>query len=234
MARSLLTLNFLLCALASTVNAWGGGKIIVDNDEWTLSDSGFSSEGSSNGTAYAQNSARFLTGATARAKIWIDSDNFGLTGSSLRSALIAYRLIDNGTFSPFTLADLRQYDAVYLGGNDLTAAEEIALIVYVKAGGGLYVAAGTGNITGGGAGEAAQWNVVLNEFSLNLASSYNGVDGTFATNTLNPPVLRGVTQLFYDNGNSVSATGTNAEVITQTNGQGLIGIYSDFSGAARP
>jgi hypothetical protein len=29
------------------------------------------------------------------------------------------------------------------------------------------------------------------EFSLNLASSYTGIDGTIATNSLNPPVLRG-------------------------------------------
>ncbi|WP_180541480.1 hypothetical protein [Nevskia soli] len=98
------------------------------------------------------NSARFLTGTTARATIRINPDNFGLTGSSLKSALAADKLTDTGTFSPFTLDDLRLYDAIYLGGNNLTTAEEIALIVYVKAGGGVYVAAGTGNITGGAAG----------------------------------------------------------------------------------
>jgi hypothetical protein len=232
MARVRRTLTLLTCVLASTISAFAG-NIIVDNDEWTLSDTGFSNEGVANGTAYAQNVARFLTGASSRARIWINSSNFGLSGSSLKAALGDYTLTDSGTFTSFTLASLRGYSAIFLGGNDLTSAEEVALIVYIKAGGSVYIAAGTGNITGGGAGEAAQWNVILNEFSLNIAPVYNGIDGTFPTDSMSP-VLKGVTQLFYDNGNSVNVTGQNAQIITQTDGQGLIGTYSQSTITPEP
>ena len=217
-------LGLVIAALASTVSAFGG-TIIVNNDEWTLSNSGFASEGSANGTTFAQNAAQFLTGSASGAKIWIDSDNFGLTGSNLQTALGAYALTDTGSFSTFTLATLQGYQAVFLGGDVLTAAEESALISYVNGGGSVYVAAGTGSISGGAASEAAQWNAFLNSFGLNLASSFNGVSGNLPTGSTSP-VLNGVSELYYNNGNSVSATGANAQIITQSGGQGLIGIYS--------
>lgn len=214
----------LLWPLVSITSSFAG-TIIVDNDEWTLSNSGFSSEGAANGAAYAQNAAQFLTGSASGAKIWIDSDNFGLAGSNLKTALGAYTLTDTGSFSSFTLASLQGYKAVFLAGDDLTAVEESALISYVNGGGSIYIAAGTGTISGGAVGEAAQWNALLNSFSLNLASTYNGISGNFPTNSTSA-ILNGVTQLFYDNGNSVNVTGANAQIITQTGGQGLIGIYS--------
>jgi hypothetical protein len=221
------TSGLLICLVASSIAAFGGtGKIVVDNDEWTLSNQGFTNEGMANGDAYVRNVARLLTGATGRARIWINSDNFSLTGADLRAALGDYTLTADGTFSSFNLASLRRYSAVFLGGDDLTQAEEIALIVYIKAGGSVYIAAGTGNITGGAAEEAAQWNVILNEFSLNLAPVYNGIAGTIPTDSTSP-ILNGVAQLYYANGNTVNVTGQNAQIITQTNGQGLIGVYSN-------
>lgn len=36
--RSLLTLVLISCALASSATASGGGKIVVNKDEWPLSD----------------------------------------------------------------------------------------------------------------------------------------------------------------------------------------------------
>lgn len=225
-----------IIALVLTTSAFAG-TIFVNNDEWPLSDAGFSAEGATNGTNLAQNAALFLTGASSGAAIWIDSDNFGLTGSSLQTALGAYTLTDTGTFATFALSDLQSYAAVFLGGDDLTAGEETDLISYVNGGGGVYIAAGTGGITtggGGAAGEAAQWNAFLNSFSLNLASVYNGFAGNIATNSTSP-VLNGVSQIFYDNGNSVNTTGPGAQIITSTQGQGLIGIYpAGTSGVPEP
>jgi len=212
-----------IAALTSTVSVFAG-TIIVNNDEWTLSNSGFASEGSANGTAFAQNAAQYLTGSASGAKVWIDSDNFGLNGSNLQTALSGYALTDTGTFSAFTLATLQGYQAVFLGGDALTAGEESALISYVNGGGSVYIAAGTGSI-GSSATEAAQWNAFLNSFGLTLATSYNGVSGNIPTASTSP-ILNGVSQLYYNNGNSVSVTGANAQIITQTSGQGLIGIYS--------
>jgi len=222
----------VISALVLTTSAFAG-SIIVNNDEWSLSNAGFSSAGVANGTNFAQNAAQFLTGGPSggTTKIWIDSGNFGLAGSNLMSSLSAYSLTDTGSFSTFTLANLQGYSAVFLGGDNLTAAEESALVSYISGGGNVYIAAGTGSISGGSAGEAAQWNAVLNSFSLNLASTYNGISGNIATNSASP-ILNGVTQLYYDNGNSVSVTGANAQIITQTGGQGLIGVYSTSTSSA--
>ena len=220
------TFQFLLCALATTASAFAG-KIIVDNDEWTLSNSGFASAGYANATAYAQNAAQFLTGGPAggTTKIWIDSSNFGLNGSDLRTALGAYNLTDAG-FSTFTLFNLQSYQAVFLSGDNLTAGEESALVNYVRGGGSVYVAAGTGVISGGAAGEAAQWNAFLNPFSLDLATSYNGINGALAI-TGASPIFAGVSQLYYIHGNPVRATGLGAQIITSDpSGAGLIGTYS--------
>lgn len=215
--------TLVICAFASAMNAFCG-SIIVDNDEWTLSNAGFANEGAANGTTYAQNAAKFLTGSASGAKIWIDSDNFGLNGSNLQSALSAYTLTDGG-FSAFTLATLQGYQAVFLSGDTLTSAEESALISYVNGGGSVYIAAGTATVAGGAAGEASQWNAFLNSFDLNLATTYNGIGGNIATNSTSA-VLSGVSQLYYNNGNTVNSTGANGQIITQTEGQGLIGIYS--------
>jgi len=210
-----------------STNVFAGGAIIVDNDEWTLSDSGFSTEGSANGTAYAQNAAAFLTGGSG--SILIYSDNFGLDGVDLKSALTSggYSVTeDPGLTTPFTAASLSAYQAIFLAGDTLPAGDSAVLQSYVNNGGGVYIAAGTGTISGGSAGEAAQWNSFLNAYDLDLASNYNGIGGDVPVVSTSP-VLAGVAQLFYDNGNTVSITASgNAQVITYDGTEGLIGTYS--------
>jgi PEP-CTERM motif len=220
---------FIASILTLSATAFAG-SLIVNNDEWPLSNSGFSAAGGSNAATFAQDAALFLTGTGSGANIWIDSDNFGLNQSSLQTALGAYTLTDSG-FSTFTLATLQNYSAVFLGGDNLTGAEETALIAYINGGGGVYIAAGTAGIgTGSAADEAAQWNAVINTFQLSLASVYNGLDADIATNSVSP-VLNGVSQLFYDNGNSVSSLGPNGVIISSSGQQGLIGVYSSSAAA---
>ncbi|MGA2544642.1 MAG: hypothetical protein ABSG78_24085 [Verrucomicrobiota bacterium] len=217
-----------MAACCTSAYAYGGGAIVVDNDEWTLSDSGFGAEGAANGTAYARQAAAFLTGGSG--PILIYSDNFGLAGADLFTALTGggYAVTeDPGLSTPFTVASLSAYKAVFLAGDTLPAADSAVLQAYVNGGGGVYIAAGTGTIAGGAAGEAAQWNSFLNPFGLNLANSYNGIGGDIPV-VSSSPVLAGVTQLFYDNGNTVSASGS-AEVITYDGAEGLIGVYSSSS-----
>jgi hypothetical protein len=57
-----------------------------------------------------------------------------------------------------------------------------------------------------------------------MANFYNGIGGDIPVVSTSP-VLAGVTQLFYDNGNSISASGS-AQVITSDGPDGLIGTYS--------
>jgi len=215
-------------AFSAAVAAWGpsafAGSIVVDNDEWTLSNSGFASEGSANGTAYAQNAARFLTGGSG--SILVYSDNFGLDNTSLQTALTTggYSVtLDPSLSTPFNEASLSAYRAIFLGGDTLPTADISSLQTYVNDGGGVYIAAGTGFI-GGAAGEAAQWNSFLNSYGLSLGSPYNGIVGVIPV-VSSSPVLAGVSGLYYNNGNSVSATGPGV-VITSDGNQGLIGTYS--------
>jgi hypothetical protein len=193
-----------------------------------LSDSGFGAEGAANGTTYAQNAAAFLTGGSG--PILIYSDNFGLTSASLLGALTSggYSVTEDATVStPFTASSLSAFKAVFLGGDALSSSEISALQTYENHGGGVYIAAGTGTFGGGAAGEAAQWNSFLNPYGLSMASVYNGVVGDVPVVSTSP-VLAGVTQLFYDNGNSISASGS-AQVITWDGSDGLIGTYSSSS-----
>lgn len=220
-----LALSGVVAACCTSVY---GGSIVVDNDEWTLSSAGFSSEGTANGTRYAQNAASFLTGGSG--SILIYSDNFGLNNSSLQSALTTagYSVTEDPTLStPFTESSLSAYKAIFLGGDTLPSSDSSVLQTYVNDGGGVYIAAGTGDISGGAAGEAAQWNSFLNSYGLNLASPYNGIIGTIPVLS-SSPVLAGVSQLYYNNGNTVSATGPGA-VITYDGSQGLIGTYTTSS-----
>jgi len=212
----------LVAGVGCCTSAYGGG-IVVNHDEWTLSDFGFGQEGAANGTTFAQNMAAFLTGGSG--SILIYSGNFGLTGSGLQSALTAggYSVTeDPGLSTTFTAANLSaNYAAVFLAGQ-YPIGDMAVLQNYVTLGGGVYVAAGTG--TGGAAAEAAQWNSFLSPYGLSLGSPYNGVSGTLPV-VSSSPILSGVTQLYYNNGNDVFASGS-AEVIASTGSHGLIGVYS--------
>jgi hypothetical protein len=225
----ILSFVFILTLSASAF----AGHIIVNNDDFPLSNTGFVNAGATNTTNFAQNAALYLTGVSSGAAIWLDSDNLSLAQSDLQGALSAYTLTDTG-FSSFTLSTLQNYSAVFLGGDNLTSAEEAALIAYINGGGGVYIAAGTGAIGNDtAAAEAAQWNAVINTFQLSLASVYNGFTGDIATNGSNP-ILNGVAQLYYNNGNSVSSTGPNGLIITTNQGQGLIGIYNPTAAVPEP
>jgi hypothetical protein len=103
------------------------------------------------------------------------------------------------------------------------------LTAYVNGGGSAYIAAGTGSID-----DANAWDSFLHGFGLDFGPNYNGVSGVIATSGV-APLLAGVSQLFYNNGNTVSLFGANpnAPIITfapSTAAQvGLIGVYNDVS-----
>ncbi len=208
-----MTLSFALPAAAAA------GRIVVNHDEWTLSDSGYAAAGAANADQFAKNLAAFLA-AGPSGNILISSTNFGLTGSSLLASLAGYSVTyDSAT--PLTSGFLSGFDAVFLAGDYPTLSETAALAAYVNAGGGIYIAAGTG--VGGAAVEAAAWNALLNGFGLSLGPVYNGVCCVIPASYAHP-IFAGVTQLFYNNGNTVSDL-LPADPAQQVFGSGLIGIY---------
>ncbi|MGC9315964.1 MAG: lamin tail domain-containing protein [bacterium] len=197
-----------------------GKKIVVSNDEWTLSNRGF--EQAPDTAKFATNIAQWFAGGKP-GKFHAYSSNFGLTQSSLANALKqAGHQWTVGTDIKFDLPTLLEYDGIFLGGD---AADNNVLIEYVKAGGCVYLAGGTG--WGGSVAEANRWKAFLNAFGLKFAPTYNGVSGNQATNSEHP-IFVGVSSLYTVNGNSIididAESDTNQVLVSHSSG----GLYAVF------
>jgi hypothetical protein len=132
------------------------------------------------------------------------------------------------TAATFTLANLLNYDAVYLAGNPY-GKDDTVLTDYINAGGGVFIAGGTG--FGGPTAEAAQWNGFLASFGLALdGSNYNGVSGILAV-TGTHAIFSGVSQLYYNNGNTVLDIGNPNSTVVEPR---LIGVYDDVGAVPEP
>lgn len=226
-AGSMLAAAIALVGAAAPALA---GRIVVNHDEWTWSDTGFSQAGGSNASNFAQNVVKFLdTDGTPGGNVLIYSNNFGF-GASFSAALSGAGYTPTfDTAAPFTLANLLTYDAVYLGGGAF-GKDDAVLANYVNAGGGVFIMAGTGD--GGSASEAARWNGFLGGYGLAFAgNNYNGIGGTLAVTGVHP-IFSGVSDLYYDNGNTVSALGNPDSMIVQT--PGLIGVYDNVGAVPEP
>lgn len=171
------------------------GKIVVNNDEWTLSDAGF--KNAPDAGRFLVNMARWFAGNTA-GKFLVYSTNFGLTGAAFVKALRdAGHSVTVAMNTAFNVPTLLTYDGVFLAGNH---ADNNVLIDYVRAGGNVYLAGGTGQ--GGSAAEAGRWKTFLNAFGFRFDSRYNGVSGARPVQG-DHPILAGVSALYFNNGNSV-------------------------------
>jgi hypothetical protein len=206
----------------------GTGKVVANNDEWTFTDFGFS-QNSTSATQFIRNVANYFTGGNP-GKFLAYSENFGLAGTQLANAVTSGgHTWTVSTSVPFTLANLLNYDGVFLSasvtinGVPVTPNNQV-LIDYVKSGGNVYVAAGTG-CCGGAAGEAGTWNTFLGTFGLHFDSNqYNGIGGNIAPVSAHP-LLANVSTLYFNNGNSVSVTNPAiAQILFSTNGQGMLGV----------
>ncbi|MEO6994211.1 MAG: tandem-95 repeat protein, partial [Lacunisphaera sp.] len=205
------------------------GRIVVNNDEWALTDQGFSS--SPYAGAFARNLADFLTGGKPGAKflaytnVISGSVDFIYTGANLAAAMTAagHTWVTSSTI-PMTLANLKQYDAVFIGASTV---DNQVLIDYVDGGGSVYLSAGTHWCGCDAEGEAALWNPFLEHFGLHYNSPYNGVGGTLPVFS-DHPLFYGIKTLYFANGNSVTRLNPDDPYTTIPfiySGQGLFGIY---------
>ncbi|MBK9990220.1 MAG: VPDSG-CTERM sorting domain-containing protein [Verrucomicrobia bacterium] len=218
-AKRLVGIAVLGIAAGLTAFA-NSGKILLMNDEWTLSDTGFST--GADAGQFARNIGSWATGGST-GNFLAYSTNFGLTGSGLSSTMTsAGHSWTVGTATTFNLPTLSSYNAIFLSGN---AADNQVLINYVNAGGTVILEGGTG--WAGSAAEAAQWNTFLNAFGLGFGSSYNGVEGNIAIS--NPHTLfQGVNSLYQNNGNDaldINISDPNAKVLASLDGHGLYAVY---------
>jgi len=188
--------SFLLCGSAHA------GNIVVNHDEWTLSNFGFSVADGTNATNFATNIASFFTGG-GTGSFLAYSSNFGLTEVSLNTAMTgAGHTWTVDTTISYDVLTLLGFDGVFVGGTvSGSYPENGVLIDYVNMGGNVYVMAGTGIL--GSVGEAAGWNDLLNAFGLEyVGTSYNGVSGTLPISSSHE-IFAGVTQLYQNNGNTI-------------------------------
>ncbi len=205
------------------------GKIVLANDEWTLSDFAY---GNINNTdkpdQFAKNVVSWFDGSLSGGNLLAYSSNFGLTGTNLRNSITtAGNTWTVSTAITFDLATLSTYNAVFLAGN---VADNNVLIQYVNSGGNVYLAGGTGLV--GAASEAAQWNTFLNAFGLGFDTSYNGVNGHIITNSTHP-IFNNVTSLYQSNGNNtldINLGDPRGQVlVVDGNGNSLYAVYDSGS-----
>jgi hypothetical protein len=90
-----------------------GGKIIVSNDEWPLSNRGF--QLAPDTANFVSNITNWFTGGKT-GNFYAYSNNFGLTDSLLAQTMTANgNTFTVGTNPPATPQDLLQYDGIFLG-----------------------------------------------------------------------------------------------------------------------
>lgn len=202
MNRSIVWAVLLL--VLSTIRISAQGRIVVNCDEYTLSDTGFAVEPNYT-PIFALNVANFFTGG-GPGDFLVYSANFGLTQSSLATTMTnAGHSWTIDASLPFTLTTLQAYDAVYLAGLPGSGSTNAAtLIAYVAGGGNVYLAGGTAEMPGAAA-EAAAWAPFLNAFGLGFGSPYNGASTSSIVS--NHPVFSGVPSLYFYDGNDVLITG---------------------------
>ena len=198
--------SFLITAKANA------GRIVIDNDEWTLWDSGFS--GPNDPGQFVTNVASFFSGGTPGGTF---ANASGILGSQAIATLTsAGYTVENVSTSGLTLAQLQAYKGLFLGGGGGYPSSSM-LTDYVNGGGNVYIAGGTG------AGGDWQWNPFLNNFGLQLANSYNGIEGSMSIVSANP-IFNGVDHLYQYSGQTVSPYGSNPNAQVLING--LYGVYT--------
>jgi hypothetical protein len=108
------------------------------------------------------------------------------------------------------LPTLIKYDAIFVAGD---IVDNKILIEYVKSGGNVFLAGGTG--WGGPIEEAKRWNTFLGEFDLKFADVYNGISGNLSPNQTHPlfvgiaPNLNGMQKTIEDLLTQVKTLQTN-------------------------
>jgi hypothetical protein len=210
------------CALLAPVAQ--AGYLVVNNDEWTFTNTGFVQ--SPDASVFINNITNLFTGDQPGGNFLAYSQNFGLTQSSLATAVTnAGHNWTVSTAGPFNAATLSAYDAAFLAGSvgGLYPDQQV-IIDYIQGGGNVYIGAGTGNL--GAATEVAGWNDVLAEAGLQFEGTYNGIGGNVAP--VGPhPLLAGVSTLFFDNGNTVldlAPADDTGEILFALNGQGMLAL----------
>jgi hypothetical protein len=216
-------------ALSVTAPA-SAGRIVINHDEWTLSNRGFIAAGGINDPGvFIDNVMNWFTGGVpAVVHAW--STNEIMIDTRLHDALIGGgHTYTNGITGPFNLARLEMYDAIILAGDKppgTLGAYSQTLIDYVEGGGNVYIAGGTG--VGGAPDEAARWNAFLNHFGFGFGDAYNVIRSTQRPILSTHPIFDGVDHLYDDNGNTIfdlEPLNPDNQILVTQGAAGLYAVY---------
>lgn len=229
--RRIVSFFILTLACAPLTHA---ERIVVYGDEWMWSDgpngdgggSGFAS--ANDGERFALNVADWLIEGRSGANILLSStSSFALNGSMLKSILTGAGYSVTYDAGPLTLAQLSAYDAVFVAnGTGLNAA---LLAEYVKTGGNVFLAAGTGR-----ACDDCLWDPFLKRFGLDFGPGSNRVGSPYTAQAMSLPVsgshpiLAGIDHLQYGNGNNVydiNPSDRRSQVIATYRNIGILAVY---------
>ncbi len=200
------------------------GKIVVNGDEWTLSDAGFQYR--PDAATFILNIAKWFSGEGKKGKFHGYSSNFGLTQSQLADILTkAGYTWTVGKNIPFDLPTLLKYDGIFVGGDTLNNQ---VLIDYVKAGGNVYLMAGTGAFGNSPKLEADAWNTFLNAFGLKFVDKW--VSGNNASVSSSHPIFTGVKSIYLNAANITQtvdpASKTSQIILQDPDKNGLVGVFA--------
>jgi hypothetical protein len=211
-AKTCIAAALAIAVFASAVTSVHASTIVVANDEWTLTDTGF---------ANAPDTQRFVSNLVQEfgPRIHAYSYNRAFFEPSLATAMSAA----GATFTvqtnfPFDFAHLSQYDGLLLGGYYLLTWEMDALKQYVANGGNVYLAVGTG--LGVPEADALLWAPFLDPYGISIDHYQNHIVGTIPVS--GDPLFDGVSGLYQNSGTSLSG-----DHIVCCGNQGLYAVVRD-------
>jgi hypothetical protein len=206
-----LALPYLGTGTAALAQSPSFGSIVVFNDEWPLTNTGFSVA-----PAGAQRFVQNLVGQMdpedgVRILIWSSNYSSGWTSTFRARLATEGATVTTSTDSSLSLSQLFQYDGVILAAAlpSGSAPDNSRLIDYLHAGGNALVLGGCDH------SDASYFNTLLNAFGLGFAVPTNWRSGTFAIDSPDPYFI-GVGGLWQDNGNDIFRVGSHpgAQLIT--------------------
>ncbi len=220
------SLTVVACAIALSAAPAAtatNGRIVFNNDEWTLGTLGFVAP--NDAATFVLNMIEWTAGPGPK-HLLIFSDNFGLVDTQLLATLTGAGHTYTQTTNVAELANLASYDVVLTTG---VTIDNQTLINYVENGGNVYLEVGTGLRTD------FQFDTFANHFGIGITHAYNGIDGAIAISSPHP-IFANVDHLYQFNGCSLIDLTPNddAEVLVTLNGAGLYAAYAPSDCANSP
>jgi len=192
------------------------GRIVVAHDDLVLADTGFHEP--SDPAIFARNVAAWFTGGRA-GRFLAFSDNQGLTGNALISAMVsAGHTWVVSTSTPLTLTNLLTFDGIFLCGHPVASDD---LLNYVNAGGNVYLAG-----VGVASDDMSKWNQFLQQFGLEFSDIGTGVADFSVAST--HPMFEGVDHLYGVNGTALvdlQPSNPRNRVLVSNSGMGLFAVW---------